>query len=227
VYYVKLLIGNKDNGKSCFKVLPEEINDTDSGVRSEVIQCACLSEGEGYSMIRITDPDGVLSDKIEDKMHTVNENGEYTINRISSNQMIAMVRNYNCELAKVVSESGCFITSAIAETEDMVCWTIVGPNSTHVNDLISRLDKEGFPIERKSSFHTDHTTLLSEKQEEALRVAFENGFYEIPRKIKMKDLCEYLNCSKSTLDVTLRTAERKIINHFVLENRDSIIRKKK
>jgi len=227
VYYVKLLIGNKDDGISCFKVLPEEFNDADSGIENEVLQCACLSEGSGYSMIRIIDKNGILSDKIADRVHETNENGEYMISRISSHQLMAMVTNNKCILAKMVSESGCFITSATSESEEMACWTIVGPDSMHVNALISRLEKEGFPMERKSSFHIDHTTFLSEKQERALRTAFENGYYEIPKKTNMDDLCKQLDCSKSTLNVTLRAAERKIINHFMLENRDCIIRKKK
>lgn len=178
-------------------------------------------------MIRMTDRDGVLSDKIREREHKSNENGECMIDRISNHQLIAMVMNNNCELSKIVSESGCFITSAVIEDEGHICWTLVGPNSSYVNNLISKLNQEGFPTERKLSSHADYVTTLTEKQEEAIRTAYENGFYEVPRKIKMEELCGILNCSKSTLDVALRTAERKIISHYMIENRDFILRKKK
>lgn len=90
-----------------------------------------------------------------------------------------------------------------------------------------RLNAEGFSTERKSSFQSDYVAFLSDRQEEALRVAVENGYYEVPRKINLDELCVLLNCSKSTLDVTLRNAERKVITHHVLQNRETVINRKK
>lgn len=177
-------------------------------------------------MIRINDPEYALAGLVEDQIYYENDNGECAIDRISSHQFMAIVMNNNCELSRIMSESGCFITSAIAEGDD-ICWTIVGPNSTYVKNLIDRLNMEGFTTRRKSSFSTDYAALLSERQEEALRTALSEGFYEIPRKTKMDDLCKILNCSKSTLDVTLRTAERKIITHYILQNRETVINRKK
>ena len=94
-------------------------------------------------------------------------------------------------------------------------------------NLIKRLNAEGFRTERKSSFQSDYAALLSDRQEEALRLALEHGYYEIPRRINLEELCLLLNCSKSTLDVTLRNAERKVITHYVLQNRETVFNRKK
>lgn len=226
MHCVKLLIGETEGGNACFRMLPPEVRDPASGVRGEVIQCACLAGNGGCAMIRITDPDDVLADRITDRQFIENEHGECMIDRISRHQFMAMVMNNNCLLSRIMSESGCFITSAVLEEED-ICWTVVGPNSTYIHNLIDRLNREGFEPRKRSSFTTDYVALLSERQEETLRVAMENGFYEIPRRIKMEELSKMLNCSKSTLDVTLRSAERKIVTHYMLQNKEKVINRKK
>jgi Predicted DNA binding protein len=227
MYYAKLLIGETEGGEPCFNLLPEEVRDPGSGVRGEVIQCTCLANDGGCAMIRITDPNGILSDKVHDRKFYSGEGGECMIDRISSHQMMAMVMNNNCKLSRILSESGCFITSAVKEGEDEICWTIVGPNSAYVHNLISKLNDSGFPTKKISTYTTDYVALLSDRQEEALRVALENGFYDIPRRVKMEGLCDILKCSKSTLDVTLRNAEKKIITHYMLQNRESVFVRKK
>ena len=226
MHCVKLVIGDGEGGEPCFKLLPKEVSDPDSRVRGEVIQCTCLAGNGGCSMIRITDMDGTLS-HIQDRTSYSNIDGECMIDRISSHQLVAMVMNNNCSLSRIISESGCFMTSAVVEKKGEICWTIMGPTSKFIHNLIDRLNQNGFPTKKKSTFNTDFHALLSDRQEEALRVALEGGFYEIPRKVKMDDLCEKLNCSKSTLDITLRTAEKKIITHYILQNKETIINRKK
>ena len=226
MYYIKLVIGESEGGDPCFNLLPKEIRDPNSGIRWEVIQCTCLARDGGCSMIRITDPNGTLS-SVQNRTFLSGVDGECMIDRISSHQMIAMVMNNNCKLSRILSESGCFMTSAVKENEDEICWTVVGPNSTYIHNLIKRLNNEGFPTKKKSSFTTDYVALLSDRQEETLRMALDKGFYEIPRKIKMEGLCELLNCSKSTLDITLRAAEKKVMTHYILQNRESVFTRKK
>ncbi|AGN26294.1 hypothetical protein A3206_01715 [Candidatus Methanomassiliicoccus intestinalis] len=227
MYCVKLLIGEAEGGNSCFKILPPECRDSDNGVECEVIQCTSLAGEGGCAMIRVMDPHGTLQN-ITEKQYYGNEMGECTIDRISSHQLMAMVMNNNCQISKMVSESGCMITSAVSSKDNGdICWTIVGPNSVYVMNLIKRLNAEGFRTERKSSFQSDYAALLSDRQEEALRLALEHGYYEIPRRINLEELCLLLNCSKSTLDVTLRNAERKVITHYVLQNRETVFNRKK
>lgn len=220
--FIKVSIGEKEGGNSCLSVLPPVITDPASNIRSEIIQCSCLSYSGGCSIIRITDPDRVLSDEISDRRHYTGERGDCIIDRISSHQFTAMVMNNNCNLSRIVSESGCFITSAVLESEKSICWTIVGPERGYIRNLMERLDSEGYTVKKESSFISEYDTVLSDRQEEAVRTALDRGFYEIPRRIKMDGLCDELNCSKSTLDVTLRNAEKKIISHYFSYNRNSL-----
>ena len=57
-------------------------------------------------------------------------------------------------------------------------------------------------------------TKLTKKQENILNIAFNNGYYNYPKKIKLKDLAKISEISLSTLQAHLKKAENKIINLF-------------
>lgn len=227
MYYVKLIINESEGGNSCFELIPEKAKRPGSGARLEVMQCTCMANNGGCSMIRITDPNNVLSDEITDRLSYSDARGECTIDRISSHQLIAMVMNNNCYISRILSESGCLITSAVMEDDENICWTVISPNAKHVMDLIEKLGEIGVTVRRKSTMNANLTALLSLKQEEAVNFAIENGYYDVPRKINIDGLCKIMGCSKSTLDVTLRNAERKIMNQYVLQSRNSIVGRNK
>ena len=56
---------------------------------------------------------------------------------------------------------------------------------------------------------------LTTEQERVLETAFDLGYFDIPKKIKLEDLARRLNISKATLDVVLRRAQRKVVASHV------------
>jgi len=59
---------------------------------------------------------------------------------------------------------------------------------------------------------------LTEKQQRALIAAYTLGHYDIPKKISLVQLAEKLNLSRSTLDIHLRRAERRLLYHIINES---------
>ena len=218
--FVKLLIGEKEGGDSCISVLPPYIREGE-GVQCEVTQCTCIHEDGGCSVIMINDSNGALKDEIMERDRCTNELGESTIDRISPNRLIAIVNNNNCRLSRIISDSGCFLTSGKYYGDDKIVMTIMGPNTTYLQNMMESIKREGYSLEKLSSSSSNFETMLSSKQEEALRTAFENGYYEMPRRTNLEQLSKMMNCTKSTLDITLRQAENKIISYYYLGNQDS------
>lgn len=101
-------------------------------------------------MIRITDIDGKHSDKLQEGMIT-SIYGECEIMKISPKQYLAMVSNNNCMLASILAESGCFLTSAIPFTDDIIEWGIFSLNSTYVDMLMERMRHEGYKVKMIST----------------------------------------------------------------------------
>jgi predicted DNA binding protein len=225
----RLLIDRRINGKTpdghpCHMLLPIQFNEV--GIKVEIIQCSFLSKGTGYSMIRITDMDGTHSDKI-DITPSYSMFGECEIMKISNQQYMAMVTNNNCMLASILSESGCFLTSAIPVSNDDIEWTIVGPNSTYIHNLITRMKTEGYGVRTLSTSQMNLDSVLTEKQEHCLRIAYEKGYYKVPKSITLEELCQLIDCSKSTLSVLMRNAESRIITNYLSFNKDMIKERKK
>lgn len=54
---------------------------------------------------------------------------------------------------------------------------------------------------------------LTGRQRTALRVAFEQGYFEVPRRVSLADLGERLDLSTSATSTLLRRAERRLVAH--------------
>ena len=58
---------------------------------------------------------------------------------------------------------------------------------------------------------------LTDKQQEAISLAFRLGYFDTPRKISVDGLAEKLDLSSSTLAVHLRRAERRLLAEMLNE----------
>lgn len=67
----------------------------------------------------------------------------------------------------------------------------------------------------KSVTSLELTPNLTEKQSEALSLAFKMGYYNYPRKLTIPDLAKIIKKSYSTFQENLRKAENKIVEHFL------------
>jgi predicted DNA binding protein len=58
-------------------------------------------------------------------------------------------------------------------------------------------------------------SLLSERQREAIAVAVDRGYYEIPRQMSHEDVAAAVDCAPSTAAEHLRKAESKLLQSVV------------
>jgi predicted DNA binding protein len=146
--------------------------------------------------------------------------GECSVMRISKNRYLATVMNNNCRLAQLLAASGCFLTNAVPRTDDVIEWNIFAPNNMFISNFVDRLREEGYGVQRLSTQNLAVENTLTDKQDEIIRYAYENGYYDVPKTIDTDSLCTRFNCSKSTLSVLLRGAEKKLIGVYLTTNRD-------
>ena len=214
MFYVRLIIGETVGGNSCLQVLPREMNDPELGTMAEVFQCTVVSEDCGCSLLRISDPNGSLSNKLSSDECGECEFGKYNITRISNHLYTASVVNHSCRLIKLVSGHGCFVVSSVRDGENII-WTIAGRDSESVRELTRDLRDHGYDVERAASYFPEYTPTLTDKQDRALRLAFSKGYYDVPRKASIADLSREVSSSTSSFDVVLRTAERKVVSLYL------------
>ncbi len=191
----------------CHGVLPFQFDS--EGMSVKILTCSMLDHGTGYSMIKIIDEKGVVEEG-----HYEKDGSECTITRISKSHYMAMVTNRRCKLSRLINKSGCFLQSAIPRTDTTIEWIIIGPNSNKIHELFADMRANGYVFETVSSEVLAVTSTLTPKQEQYFNTAMDLGYYDIPKRIGLDELCKVLGCSKSTLNVSLRTAEKNIFEFY-------------
>ena len=125
-----------------------------------------------------------------------------------------MVINRRCLLSGLINRAGCFLSSAVPKTDTLIEWTIIGPDSARIHDLFTDMRNNGYSFELISSSALSTSATLTPKQERYFNTAMDLGYYDVPKRINLDDLSRILGCSKSTLNVALRTAESNIFHFY-------------
>lgn len=211
MYYCRLMIDRSMPYEEhpCRMMVPVDHND--DSISLQVVKCSSTEAGEGISMIRIlTDGNAKITEG-----KTTTANGDCSIERISSTHYTAMVTNRSCYICGLINRSRCFLMSSVPLEENVVEWTIAGPDSATVQNLIKTLREYGYRIKFQAGGKFGDEMTLTPKEEKYLRAAYDRGYYNVPRKMDLDALCKILGCSKSTLNVALRTAEKKLICSYM------------
>ncbi|MBW3015649.1 helix-turn-helix domain-containing protein [Candidatus Woesearchaeota archaeon] len=101
-------------------------------------------------------------------------------------------------------------------------WELACLDRKELNKIIKAAAKhyhaELFSIKKeilKSVSSLQITPVLTEKQFEAIKLAYKEGYYHYPRKLTIPALAKTIKRSYSTFQENLRKAENKLINYFL------------
>ncbi|KAA0002510.1 MAG: hypothetical protein FE048_03600 [Thermoplasmata archaeon] len=185
------------------------------GMKKDIKILECIPHGKGgKSLIEINGKDKEIKNVIEEiKKHPFVCNIETSPIK---GGVLATVETTRCTACKALADSDCFLTSAVGK-DGYVEWHLIAGGEKSLPDLIERLCNYGCEVEIKSIKKIDQKNLLTERQEEIVRMAFEKGYYEYPKKIRIRDLAEMLNIAPSTLAEILQRGEKKIISAYFEE----------
>jgi hypothetical protein len=95
----------------------------------------------------------------------------------------------------------------------VAAWTVVGPEAK-VRALLKSLETESGGVRVDSVRHgplRKGLALLTPRQQEVLRRAMAEGYFDVPRRISLTELAPKIGVAISTLSVTLAVIEKKIL----------------
>lgn len=96
-------------------------------------------------------------------------------------------------------------------------WTVVGPEAK-VRSLLRTLEGEPGRANVEAVRHGTFPAgpaLLTARQQEILRRAMAEGYFDVPRRISLTELAPKIGVAISTLSVTLAVIERKVLQPHV------------
>ena len=101
-------------------------------------------------------------------------------------------------------------------------WEVASLNREELNKLIQTATRvyHGRLISlKKENIHTiaslEFAPKFTEKQLEALKIAYKEGYYQYPRKLTIPELAKLTKKSYSAFQENLRKAENKLIEYFL------------
>ena len=182
-----------------------------SDVTVKVLRCAQKNGNGGRSLIRIEGSEDINEEEITNRIRSADSESEVSFSRNGPGRLLATVDMHSCHTCRILGDSDCLFDSAISRPDGGIQWNLIAPNGAALTRLVGEMEDMGADVvvEKVKVLRTARE--LTTEQEHVLQTAFDLGYFDIPKKIKLDDLARRLKISKATLDVVLRRAQRKVV----------------
>jgi predicted DNA binding protein len=181
-------------------------------VHVEIVRCKATGSAGGLSILRIESEPGTTADDIVGWFSGTECGSVISTATISPGRHIVTVRNTGCRLCNAFVGSDCFLESGSSIENDSVIWKIYTPSNKSLKGLIERLRDGDCDVELLSVKKVASAFELTRIQNEAIRLAFSMGYYDIPKRVTLEELASRSGVSKATLNLILRRGQRKILS---------------
>ncbi len=177
------------------------------------LECMPYGESGGRGLVEIDGEEEQIKDIIEEiKDHP--DVCRVDISPLKNGGVLGSIVTNKCVACKAVTGSDCFLTSAASLGDGRVEWKLITGGEGSLAELVEKLKTYGCEVELKSTTHLTKKTLLTSRQEEIVKAAFEKGYYDFPKKITIKKLAKIFNISPSTLNEILQRGEKKVMRWY-------------
>ncbi len=109
-----------------------------------------------------------------------------------------------------------------AKPDGTVEWTLAFSGREALNELLDHLKAEQVDVKIMRLSSVADVQSLTEHQKNLVETALEEGFFDYPRRITLRELAKKMGVSASSASEVLRRAERKILAGY--QKRDAVQR---
>jgi predicted DNA binding protein len=157
--------------------------------------------------------DGNLKGKLLRYLKGDPDISELQITNSSHGRLTGLIRAGGV-ISRCIADSDCFLLYASNESNATIVWRVLGAESSFKR-LLVRLESKDIEYKITDKSVVSGKRRLTERQEWILRVAFEKGYFDDPKKTHIRSLAKFLEISPPTLHESLRKTQRKILEeHF-------------
>lgn len=122
---------------------------------------------------------------------------------------------------ETVLESSCMTILPIIIKNGIQRHNIICPNRLALQNLLKTLKKRFSHVKMimvSTKLFENSSKVLTPKQLEAMKLAYQSGYYEVPRKVIITELAPKLGIKRVAFQERLRRAELKILDHYFNES---------
>jgi len=172
------------------------------------------SKRSGWGLVIIKGDDKIL-DKILDEIKDHQSVGGVQVKTREEGLVSFLVDMIRCEACEMLIKSKAFMVFPVDIQKGRMKWLLITDDNRTIGKIFDQLAEAGYDIkiERVTAFGGKR--ILTERQEEVIRVAFLFGYFEYPKRTGSSKLAGRLGISVSTLSEILRAAQRRILAEYL------------
>lgn len=189
-------------------------NESDAVDDYRMLHWNATGEGTNALLFHVEGDRDVYESALEDAPSAAN----YAITAVDDRSFYVHVEDATAstgeKLVEALSQDGVVVASPLEYLAGgRVQFTLVGESAALRRAVDEIPDSIGVELERAGEYdgRAVSSGVLSDRQREALSVAVEVGYYEVPREGSVEDVAERLGCSTGTASEHLRKAESKLV----------------
>ncbi len=124
-----------------------------------------------------------------------------------------------CLACRALTASKCFLVKANTRPDGLLEWALVAEDRPTLQDLVARLGEVGCYVTLGRLREAEDDETLTRRQEEILRVAFERGYFDYPKRVDIRELASTFHVSISTISEILRKGQTKVLGAYFSKKR--------
>ena len=128
--------------------------------------------------------------------------------------LIAAIKTNQCGVCSAVHDIDVFKIYQSTDKDGIMEWKLISSEERFLLELVNKLKSLGIDVELVSKVQIDMDTLLTERQEKIIQLAYKRGYFDYPKRINIRELARIFEVSISTMSEILRKSEKKIIGKY-------------
>ena len=177
-------------------------------------QIGGYSSKAGWGSVTMKGSDKILDSAI-DEIRDHPSVGSVKIKTHQSGSITFIVDVIKCKACEVLMKSKAFMVFPVSIHKGRMKWLLITDENPTVGKIVDALENCGCDVRIQRITLFGGRGILTNRQEELVRVALASGFFDFPRKMGSVELARKLNISVSTLSEIIRATQRRIFSEYL------------
>jgi len=133
---------------------------------------------------------------------------------VEIDRAIGVIKCSECFGCRELLSTECFMVSASSKEDGRMEYTIISSRNECLRQLMAKLEKAKASPKLVKMKKLSKEEMLTDNQEKIVKMAYQRGYYDFPKRIGVKDLAKIFSISPATLSEILRRGQKKIIESY-------------
>jgi hypothetical protein len=179
----------------------------------KVLECIPLQDGRGRFLLEIF-PREPRSPSFQDHLEALLKEFDMDVVPYKKEMLMAAVEVPDSIITASLTKTNSYLTYVRAFPDHTVELHLIIKDEANLRALLDLLEESGWPAQLHSKTHVTARNLLTTREEDVIKLALDDGYYDYPKRINLRELADKLDISFSTLNEILHRGERKILREY-------------